>query len=311
MSAAEERTGPLLVGYDGSDRARDALALTHLLARLTGRPVVALAVITLAPPEATWVEYERMQQEEVERLGREVGAGLADLPDVEYRHVLAPSPAHEIHDAAVDLGASLIVLGSTHRGPIGRVLPGSVADRLLSAAPCPVAVAPRGYRDRHPQIRSVAVAYDGSPEAEVALAEACRLAAAAGGGLRAMSIANPEEARVAVPGAAGWAGVVTTQEGVEEERRRVAERLDAAIAGLDPALNAAGEVIVDPHPAAVIADAGEDADLIVMGSRGYGPLSRVLLGGVASHVIRNAACPVIVTARPAHPAVEPSASTTD
>jgi nucleotide-binding universal stress UspA family protein len=296
--SAEEMTGPLLVGYDGSEQSRDALALTRLLGGLNGRPVIALAVITLAPTEATWFEYERIQKEEVDRLGREVRAGLEGLPRVEFQHVLAPSPAHEIHDAAVETGAGMIVLGSTHRGRIGRVLPGSVADRLLSAAPCPVAVAPRGYRDRHPRIRSVTVAYDGSPEAELALEEACRLAAAAGGSLRVISVANPEDARVAVPGAAGWAGIVTTPEGIEEERRRVADRLDAAVARLEPALNASGEVIVDTHPAAVIADAGEDSDLLVMGSRGYGPLGRVLLGGVASHVIRNAACPVIVTARP-------------
>jgi nucleotide-binding universal stress UspA family protein len=295
---AEETTGPLLVGYDGSEQSRDALALTCLLAPLTGQRVVALAVITLAPTEATWVEFERMREEEVDRLGREVRAGLEGLPHAEFRHVTAPSPAHQIHDTATEIVAGMIVLGSTHRGAIGRVLPGSVADRLLSAAPCPVAVAPRGYRDRHPRIGSIAVAYDSSPESELALGEACRLAAAAGGSLRVISVANPDDSRVAVPGAAGWAGMVTTQEGVEEERRRVEQRLDAAVAGLDPGLSASGEVIVDTHPAAVIADATEDADLLVMGSRGYGPFGRVLLGGVASHVTRNAACPVIVTARP-------------
>lgn len=258
--------------------------------------MVALAVITLAPPEATWTEYERMQRDEIERIGREVQA-------------VAASPAHEIHDAAVELGVGMIVLGSTHRGPIGRLLPGSVAERLLSAAPCPVAIAPRGYCDRHSEIRSIAVAYDGSPECEMALREGSRLAAAAGCGLYLISVANPEDARVAVPGAAGWSGLVTTQEGVEEVRRRAAERLDAAMAGIDPALGAGGEVIVDPHPAAVIADVAEDADLLMMGSRGYGPLGRVLLGGVATHVIRSAGCPVIVTARPEESA--DSASTTD
>jgi nucleotide-binding universal stress UspA family protein len=296
MSAAET-TGPLLVGYDGSEQSRDALALTHLLAPLTGWRVVAVAVITLAPIEATWMEYERIRGEEVERLGREVEAGLEGL-EVEFRDVLSPSPAREIHNAAAEVGAEMIVLGSTHRGAIGRVLPGSVADRLLSAAPCPVAVAPRGYRDRHPQIRSIAVAYDDSPEAELALATAASLVASAGGGLRVISVANPEDARVAIPGSAGWAGIVTTEEGAEEERQRVAAQLEEAVAGLDPGLNATGEVVVDTHPAAVIADATGEADLLVMGSRGYGPLGRVLLGGVASHVIRNAACPVVVTARP-------------
>jgi nucleotide-binding universal stress UspA family protein len=133
-----------------------------------------------------------------------------------------------------------------------------------------------------------------------------------------ISIANPDDARMAVPGAAGPPGIVTTPEGVEEERRRVAARLDAAISRLEPALSASGEVIVATHPAAVIADAAEDSDLLVMGSRGYGPLGRVLLGGVASHVTRSAACPVIVTARPeddqrrpAHAVTKGSATTTD
>jgi nucleotide-binding universal stress UspA family protein len=95
--------------------------------------------------------------------------------------------------------------------------------------------------------------------------------------------------------------MVTTPEGLEEERRRVQGELDEALAGLDPRLDASGELVTDPHPAAVIDDATDDADLLVMGSRGYGPLGRVLLGGVASQVIRTAACPVVVTPRPPEP----------
>jgi nucleotide-binding universal stress UspA family protein len=298
MSDAAHEQGPLLVGYDGSEQARDALALTHLLAPLEDAAVVALAVVALAPSEASWVEFDRMIKEEIERLGREAAAGLEGLPNVEYRHVQAPSPARQIHDAAAELGARMIVLGSTHRGPIGRVLPGSVDERLLSAAPCPIAVAPRDYRNRRPQIRDVAVAYDGTPEADRALAEAERIAAGAGGTVRLVAVANPEDARVAIPGAPGWAGVVTTEQGIEDERRRVGELLDAAVGRVDASLNPSGEVLVGTHPSALIADATEDADVLVMGSRGYGPVGRVLLGGTASHVIRNAACPVIVTTRP-------------
>jgi hypothetical protein len=50
-----------------------------------------------------------------------------------------------LHEAADELGASMIVAGSSHRGPAGRVVPGGVGERLLHAAPCAVALAPRGY----------------------------------------------------------------------------------------------------------------------------------------------------------------------
>ena len=298
MSEPASAGGPLLIGYDGSEQSRDALVLAQLLAPLTGGEAIALAVIAFAPTEATWAEYEEIQREEIERLGREAKAGLSGLSRVDFRSVLAPSPGRELHALAVEEGAGMIVLGSTHRGPIGRVLPGSVADRLLSAAPCPIAVAPRGYRDRNPVINSIAVAYDGSAEAGLALSAAAELAGATGASLRLTSVANPEDARVAGPASLGWSGAVTTQEGVEEERRRVTEELERALANLDPRLGASGDVIVDTHPAAVIAGVSESADLLVMGSRGYGPLGRVLLGGVASHVIRGAGCPVIVTTRP-------------
>lgn len=298
MSPLGEMAGPLLAGYDGSDRSRDGLALVRLLASLTGAEVIALSVITFAPTEATWVEYERMLRDEVAELERDARSALAGLPRMRVEHVLAPSPAHELHDMAAKEGASMIVLGSTHRGPVGRVLPGTVADRLMSAAPTAIAVAPAGYAEGEHPLRAIAVAYDGSTEAALALATAEGLAGAAGASLKLIAVANPQDARIAIPGAAGWAGLVTTQQGIEHERRRVTARLDEALESIDSNLNADGEVVVDTDPEAVIAAAAASADLLVMGSRGYGPMGRVLLGGVASRVLREAPCPVIVTPRP-------------
>ncbi len=42
----------------------------------------------------------------------------------------------------------------------------------------------------------------------------------------------------------------------------------------------------------------EGIDLLVLGSRGYGPVMRVLLGSVSGHVFRHAPCPLLVTRRP-------------
>ncbi len=56
---------------------------------------------------------------------------------------------------------------------------------------------------------------------------------------------------------------------------------------------------LDGPPAQALAEAGEDGvDLLVAGSRGYGPMTRLLLGSVSSRLVAIAPCPVLVVPRP-------------
>lgn len=287
----------IVTGYDGSDNSRDGLALASLLATTLDCDVVAISILTFVPTEATWSEYERVLRAEEQRLEAEARDALGAVDRVETLSLPSPSPARELHDLAERRKAALIVVGSTHRGPLGRVLPGTVADRLFSAAPCPVAVAPVGYRDQERILDPILVAFDGSPEARVALETAARLATATGARLRLLAVADPHDARVVAPGAGGWAGLPITEQTMEAERARLTDAVDEAIASLAGGPEADGEVVVDVDPRSAIAEASADAGLLVVGSRGYGPVSRVLLGGMASVLVRKAACPVIVTPR--------------
>jgi nucleotide-binding universal stress UspA family protein len=289
--------GPIVCGFDGSDQAHDALALTRILAQLLDADALSLSVLTLAPTEATYAVYERMLREEEARLVTEAREGLRGVSDVETVAIPGASPPRELHDLAESRGARLIVIGSTHRGRLGRVLPGTVADRLVAGAPCPIAVAPRGYREVDHPPASIAVAYDGSAESKVALRLASELATAAGARVALIAVANPREALTVAPGASGWAGMVSTPEGIEKVRERMESAVGAAIESLPDAVRTNPEVTVDIDPASVIVAASQTADLLVIGSRGYGPFRRVLLGGVSSAVLREAACPVIVTPR--------------
>ena len=79
---------------------------------------------------------------------------------------------------------------------------------------------------------------------------------------------------------------------------RASVELEDAVAKLD------GEPRGEPffavgNAAEILADGSEDLDLLVLGSRGYGPLHSVLVGGVAGRVVREAACPVLVLPRKA------------
>ena len=99
------------------------------------------------------------------------------------------SAGHLLQTVAEDEAVDLIVVGSTRTGRMGRVLPGSTAERLLHGAPCPVAVAPVGYRDAvdHP-LRRIGVAFDGSDEARAALRAGVVLAASSGAQLDVVTV---------------------------------------------------------------------------------------------------------------------------
>ena len=193
--------------------------------------------------------------------------------------------------------ACLVVVGSSGRGRIGRVLPGSTAERMLHGGPCRRALAPHGYV-RAP-LETIAVGFVDSPEGHAAPGAAHRLAARTGARLRVIAAVHPSSAFDAAT-AAG----TPSRRGValEGHHRAAAEAaLGRAIDALPAGVDIEFEVHVD-DPADVLVRVSEHADLLVCGSRGYGPVRSVLLGGVSRRLVNGAGCPVLVLARePQHP----------
>lgn len=181
------------------------------------------------------------------------------------------------------------MVGSSHRGKLGRVLPGSVGESLLRGAPCAVAVAPRGYAlTEQPSIRLIGVAYDGSEEAKLALAEAERLTRAFGARLQVITVVPVRPAVVLTVDLAVQLG--------QALRGEYQHRLNEATSALGPEISAEG-ALEEGDPAAILAKRASKLDLLVMGSRGYGPIRSALLGGVSAEVIRAASCPVLIARR--------------
>jgi nucleotide-binding universal stress UspA family protein len=276
----------LMVGFDGSDGGCDALELARTMASAAEASALVVSVIPYGPLPVDFETLEGEAAATAESLFAQARDRLDDL-DVETRGFGGGSPAEVMTDIAEAEQIDLIVIGSPHRGVVGRALIGSVAENLLHGAPCSVVVAPRGYAaERHEPFRRVAVAYDGTPEAKAALRQAEAVATRANGTVEVLTVVAPP---AAMPGLVGYAPI----EPPEPDRI-----LNEAIKSVDRRLGAKGRRLDGP-PAAMLAEACADgAELLVVGSRGYGPVMRVLLGSVSTKLVRIAPCPVLVVPRP-------------
>ena len=208
------------------------------------------------------------------------------------------SAARALHTTAETEGAGIIVVGSSHVGRLGRVLPGSTAERLLHGAPCPVAVVPLGFATHDlPERPVIGCAYRPTDEGAAALGAAEELALALSGSLHVMQVVE------LTPLVADTGEMPLNLPEINAAIKGNAERaLNERVASLDHRLDAEGTLGVG-SPTDLLVGLSEAVDALVVGSRGYGPLRAVLLGGVSGRVIRSAACPVIVVPRGAHATV--------
>lgn len=278
----------LLIGLDRHEGGKDALELSRLLC--AGQRAKAL-VVTVLYSEPLVQEYARLSGDAAQEAGPYFDLARNELEgvDVETRAYGGGSPAAILTALAEEDEFDAIVVGSPHRGPIGRVLAGSTAINLLNGAPTDVAVAPRGFaEDRHEGLRRIAVAYDGTPESKFALQRAEALAKPAKAALEVITVVQPPAAVPAMtPGAY-----------VPELPPQPEEVIGEALSSVDPSLSAE-TTRLDGNPVEEIVRACEEGiDLLVVGSRGYGPLTRVLLGSVSRKLACEAPCPVLVVRRP-------------
>ncbi len=170
----------IIVAYDGSDRAQDALALALRLRD----PDEGELTLACAISERPWLpgrprSVSEAVSDETELM---LAAGRRNVPAairVSLRVPVASSPARALTELAEDEQADLIIVGSSRRSPAGHVWLERTAGRLLQGAPCAVAVAPADLRATD-DFHHIGIAYDGSPEASSALAAGYTLAARTG-----------------------------------------------------------------------------------------------------------------------------------
>jgi nucleotide-binding universal stress UspA family protein len=292
MTARPGCPGPIVVGVERSERSRDALALGRALAQAVGTRLILTAVYPVGARSATLERgaYAQALEEEAEAALDWVTAPLAGRR-AEARAVPCTSIPRGLQHVASTEGALAIVVGPSHRGQLGRIVPGTVGERLLRGTPCPVAVAPRGYRSGAPaSIARVGVGYSSAVEADEALRAAVGIAARARATVRVLSVLEPPAINASLP--FGW-----EFDGREASEHDVlASRICSAIEGVAEPVAINGEV-VDGYADDELARLSLEVDLLVCGSSRRRPVGGVMLAGSSSGILRKARCPVLMVPR--------------
>jgi nucleotide-binding universal stress UspA family protein len=294
---------PILVGYDPRRGDRAPVGFGVAVARLTGAPLVVAAVHARPPVLAVSAgqslpygvvdadlldeppEALRALEDELRTLG----------VDAEVRVCRGTSAASALHVLAQEEDAGLLVVGSDRRSDPGRVRAGSTAGRLLHGSPCPVALVPGDWTER--PVETVGAAFVDSEEGRQALRGAYAIARRVGARLRAITVVRPRLADASEAEATTPARDRRDPEDVEGEHRLAAEgALRRAVEELGADVPVEVEALIG-DPVDLLVAASEHLDLLVCGSRGYGPVRAVLLGSVSGAVMTAARCPVIVVPR--------------
>jgi nucleotide-binding universal stress UspA family protein len=264
------------------------IALEHAAQRANADGVLVVAHV-IAPVSDAIARGLTELAGERRRIGEELVERLAGDVDVETAtSVLHGPPANCLAELGRECQADEIVVGSRGMGRFAAAL-GSVSHALLAYADRPVVVVPAAAADHphegHAHGRcTVIVGYDSSPPAQAALAYAAHRAAA-GGRIVVVHAFQP---------APDWLGSPYYQRALDAYQSEGRDLLRSLEGKQDLGVELETSLLEGPPARAIVAAAdARDADEIVLGSRGFGPV-RGVLGSVSHAVLHEADRPVVV-----------------
>jgi len=283
----------VLVGIDGSADSRAALRLGAAISQSFGYALRALWAwqypsdtvttigrVELPPPDRADALF-------AEQLDRVVEEELGDGATEVSTEVARGAAVTALRQRAATSDVAMIIVGSRGLGGFRGLLLGSVSQQLCEHAPCPVTVVREEAVALHPGPDRIMVGHDGSGHAGQALTFAAGLAARSGAHLTVAYATGPT---VAVD-------PEDTPEAVTPHGMR--ETVDGWCAPLHQEGIAHDVAIIEGDARTALLDAAHEhnADLLVVGTRGHGPVAKLLLGSVAASLIRHSDLPVTVVPR--------------
>ncbi len=286
---SEWRNGGVLVGTDGSEASLKAVEWAAHAAAQSDRELTLCCV--LPGREHTPQSDVSSMSEELRVRGKRIVSAAASWalrsePTVMIREMVRLGhPAGELRDMAEHEGQALLVVGSHGADWFHRILIGSVSTQVVRHAPCTVVVTRGVSADPN---GPVVVGVDGSACTEAAVGFAFETAARRGADLVAVhTFTTPTPIYPGMPSSSELDA--TTRHPAESLLRKVVGPFEERF----PGVRVRHDVISGPA-ARVLVDASRTASLVVVGSRGRGGFSGLLLGSVSQHVVALADCPVAI-----------------
>ncbi len=267
-----------------ADRETGADAV-ELAKRLGGRNAHFTLSHVFFGDERLWrgssAEYDAVERERASELLSAVRSNAGITADLKV--VGAGSVGSGLHKLAESCGADLLVIGSSRRGLFGRVLIGDDTREALNGAPCAVAIAPQGYAQHPRLVREIGVGYNGSIESKHALEVARTLAHDWGVKISAFET-------ISMPSYMFAGGMVPVSEPLEDLVAEARARIEA--------LGVEGHAAYG-RPSEELALYSASLDLLVVGSRDFGPIGRLVHGSTTKQLAHMARCPLLVLTRAA------------
>jgi len=284
----------IAAGVNGFPEGDDAATLAAGLAGVTGAELMLIAVhpwpVVVLPPGMDWNSLRDSADAVLRRTSDAVAPAARMVIETDQ------SVPRGLHRLVRQHHRDLLVLGSSRHAPAGRVRIGKRTRQLLGEFDCPLAVAPRGWHERpDPMFARIAVGYDGGREADSALETAALIARQAKAELQVHAVLDDR-----VP-PTGWSPLDIRASSLlrvdlkQEARGVLEQQTRAATSSVEV------DVEVKVHhgrPATALLELSHDVDLLVIGSRRWGPLTRVVLGSTGEALLHDAPCPVLTVPRP-------------
>ena len=283
----------IATGIDGYPEGRDAAVLASAIARATGADVTLVGVhldpLVVLPEGLDWKSLEKQTRATLAAVREQLAPHARIVVETDL------SVPRALHRVVGRQHSDLLVVGSSRQAPAGRVRIGKRTRQLLCNFDCALAVAPRGIHERAEiAFTRIGVGYDGGPESRAALELAGSIAVGAGAALHVRAVVDD---RIPASGLLAGYGVLLPQwdETIEAEVGAISERATEQARATGANVQVEG---LRGRPADSLLDLCEHVDLVVIGSRRWGAIARLMLGSTGEALMHDASCPVLVVPRP-------------
>lgn len=289
----------IVAAFSAARRGTAPVELAAQIARTTGEPIIAVAIVERRrPPNTDSVEDEYLDYvtTEAERALHGAVSALPAGTGVKVEVRTATSIPKGLADCAAEYAASVVTVGSSSSGLLGRVALGSVTDRIVHGGSVPIAIAPRGYTSGGGPVRRLTASFGGQADVNGLIPSAAGLANQWGVPLRVASFTARDISMYAMSSARKAEPMVVDQWWQNTQDDIVRELTAVRATTNVPDVEIASGVGADWR-AAVESVKWGPGDLLLLGSGAAAQSQQVFLGSIAAKIIRSSPVPVMIMPR--------------